>query len=348
MDDELQSFGLGPRFDSRAFKTNPAISMIEYDLSRLLGGWPKAEGVQFAITENQTPRAVALLNKRYVVVTFGLLDQICKLAAAAITQGVFVAFRDASPQWRPSEYPPNRLDAQLGQQPFHWDPEQLPWLVDFERQMIFVHMVISMSRFVFFHELGHIILGHGRSSSDPGFQVMQMADGPHEPVPLQTSLHELQAKELAADTYALDAILCLNEFEFEADREDEGGRLLQTHLLTRKTLRARWALMTCYFMFLLLDRYDHTPATVAMRSHPPTAFRLRYLFGHALVRNAFDLTETETADEVLNVIALSDAVVAIALDRPPEPQWLRQHSAEYDALFMSLYALVPQWGQMPD
>lgn len=346
MNDEIQSIGLGPQLDTRSLESNPWIHVIEMDLTRLLAAWPHADSVRFAITENEDIRAVARLDKRYIVITFGLLDQICKLAAAAVSQGVFVGFGDTKPEWRPRPDAPKQIGRQLGLRPFRWSPEELPWIAEFERQMIFLHMIMSMSRFIFFHELGHIVHDHGRSGSARGARIIEMADGPNLSLPTNSMIHELQAKELAADTYALEAILYWLEAEFGTLRDDEAGALLQTQLLSNKLSRARWALMSSYFVFRLLDRQDHTPETVRARSHPPAAFRLRYLFGHALVRGVFGLNEHETADEILSAISLSDAVMAVALDRLPEPQWLREHSSQYDELFMSLYKLVPKWRRL--
>lgn len=343
-DDRMAAYGLGPRLDTRSLAANPWVAAIDDDLTALLANWPLARSISFVMTESLQSRAVARLDDRCVVFTFGLVDEICKLAAAIVGQGAFVAFGDTKPNWRPSFDHPRHIVHQMDARPFQWTPDTVSGLADYERQVIFMHLVQSLSRFILFHEVAHIVHGHGRSDDLEMGLALEMADGHDVPPPSCFIAVESQAKELAADTFALEALVHWLKTHFGRADPNETHQLLRARLLPDLRAQVRWALISSYLVFRLLDRQDHTPQSARKATHPPPAFRLKYLFGHAVELNLAELSEAELEAEIRAIIAETDAVLAIAFDRPPEPDWLGTVGGQgYDEIFHAIYRAVPDW-----
>jgi hypothetical protein len=274
--------------------------------------------------------------------TFGLADAMCRLANLLVSAGMFVSFGKAEPSWSPKlENSVINVEEQLRDEPFRWHRAYVPWMDDGERQMIFAYLLLSMSRLVVLHEIGHIGYAHGRATQG---RPVAIVDGEAEDQVERKAAITSQAKEVAADSFAFNMHLRLQDAELAAPDLDPMRQLLADKLIGTARLRLRWTLLCAYLVFQLLDRRRWSIQTARLAAHPPAPFRLKCLYAAALELKRPDLPESEIVEEVSLARTLGSAVLDVGLKRYPNLFWLNEVDGEaFDEIFNDLYLELQDW-----
>ena len=224
---------------------------------------------------------------------------------------------------------------------FVWNSAYLPWITDAERMQLFVFLVTSMARFVVLHELGHIHLGHGHTDGQP---LAMIVDGDVADTDARRKAIVSQAKEIVADSYALNAHLHMLNAEYDKPDLDAMRQLLRNKMLASPRARLRATLLSAFLIFQLLDRHSWTTETAMLASHPPAPFRLKSLYATALELKLAQLPEQEIIEEISIAQYLGHAVLSVGLSRLPDVSWLQAvEGPEFNAQFDEIFAEMPNW-----
>lgn len=337
---------LGPRLDTRVVPDNPWISFMEVEARQVIATIAGSLSIDFAITESTEVQAAAIFGSPpKVLVTFGLADAMCRLANLLVSAGIFVDFGDTEPKWSPNlENSIASVEDQLRGEPFRWHRAYVPWMSDGERWIIFAYLLVSMSRFVVLHEIGHIGYMHGRRTLGSAVMLTAIVDGEGTDEAERRAAISSQAKEIAADGFAFNTHLQLQDAEFCGTDLDPMRLLLADKLVGTPRLRLRWTLLSAYLVFQLLDRRKWSIETARLATHPPAPFRVKCLYAAALELKRPGLSESEIFEEVANARMLGSAVLDVGLKRFPDIFWLNQVDDEaFDEMFMELYAELHDW-----
>ncbi|MEI9412006.1 hypothetical protein [Mesorhizobium salmacidum] len=303
-------------------------------------------GIDFALTENTDVQAIAVFSSPpKILMTFGLADAMCRLSSVLVTAGMFVSFGDTDPTWSPKlQNTVITVEDQIRDEPFRWHPEYTPWMNDGERQVIFAYLLVSMSRFIVLHEIGHIGYAHSHGPSGTSPRLAALIDGQATNEADRRAAIISQAKEIAADGFAFNTHLCLQAHELGVADLDPMRKLLTEKLIGTPRLRLRWTLLSAYFVFQLLDRRNWNLETATLATHPPAPFRLKCLYAAALELKHPDLPESEIIEEVSGARTFGSAVFDVGLKRFPDLFWIDQVADEaFDAIFMEIYAELHNW-----
>lgn len=337
---------LGSRLDTKVVPDNPWISFMEVEARQVIATTAGSLNIDFAITESTEIQAAAIFgNPPTVLMTFGLADAMCRLANLLISAGIFVGFGETQPSWSPNlENSSASVEDQLRDEPFRWHRAYVPWIDDGERQIIFAYLLVSMSRFVVLHEIGHIGYMHGRRELGSAVMLTAIVDGEGTDEAERRAATSSQAKEIAADGFAFNTHLMLQDAELGMTDLDPMRRLLADKLIGTQRLRLRWTLLSAYLVFQLLDRRKWTIETARLATHPPAPFRVKCLYAAALELKLRDMPESEIVEEVAVARLLGSAVLDVGLKRFPNLFWLNQVDGEaFDNMFMELYAELHDW-----
>ena len=353
MNDFIRTLDLGPRLDARGVPDNPWISMMELDARIVMQAAARQIPIEFAMTESLKLQAVAIFSPPTILMTFGLADMMCRLAGAIVTAGVFVNFGDANPNWAPRvENTEATVEGQLRPDRFVWNPAYVPWMADEERQIIFCYLLLSLSRFVVLHEVAHIGLGHGRPLGPSQEALDAIVDGKDPLEGDRAAAVRSQAKEIAADSWALNALLDYQDAEFATDEPDLMRKILASKLMGTPRLRLRWSLLTAFLVFQILDRHVWTSETARLASHPPAPFRVKNLYATALELRRADLPYAELEEEVGVAQTMGSVIRDVGLNRLPNLRWVNQvDGPDFDSMFFEIYEQLPDWtiwGGRPD
>ncbi|MEQ8393688.1 MAG: hypothetical protein RIC85_02280 [Gammaproteobacteria bacterium] len=319
---------------------------MEFEARQVIATTAGSLNIDFAITEStEIQAAAAFSNPPRVLMTFGLADAICRLANVLVSAGIFVGFGDTEPSWRPNlENSAASVEEQLRDEPFRWHRAYVPWMDDSERQMIFAYLLVSMSRFVVLHEIGHIGYAHGRRALGSPALLTAIVDGEGTDEAERRAAITSQAKEIAADGFAFNTHLQLQDAELGITDLDPMRRLLADKLIGTPRLRLRWTLLCAYLVFQLLDRRKWSLETARLATHPPAPFRVKCLYAAALELNRPNLPKSEITEEVVVARTLGSAVLDVGLQRFPNLLWLDQVGGEaFDKLFMELHGELHDW-----
>lgn len=153
-----------------------------------------------------------------------------------------------------------------------------------------------------------------------------------------------QAKEIAADGFAFNVHLQLQDSEFGTTTLDPMRQKLADKLIGTPRLRLRWTLLCAYLVFRLLDRRKWNIETAKLATHPPAPFRLKCLYAAALELKRPDLPESQIEEEVFIARELGSVVLDMGLQRLPNLFWLnRVEGAAFDEMFMKIYGELHNW-----
>ncbi|MER9452047.1 hypothetical protein [Mesorhizobium sp. M0254] len=319
---------------------------MEIEARQVIAKTAGSLGIDFAFTESTEIQAAAIFSSPpRIAMTFGLADAMCRLANVLVTAGIFVSFGDPKPSWSPNlQNSVVSVEDQLRDEPFRWHPEYTPWMNDGERQIIFAYLLVSMSRFVVLHEIGHILYAHGRRALGSPARLTAIIDGQATDETERQAAIISQAKEIAADGFAFNTHLRLQDQELGTADLDPMRRLLAEKLNGTPRLRLRWTLLCSYLVFQLLDRRKWSFETARLATHPPAPFRVKCLYAAALDLKHSDLPESEIVEEVATARTLGSAVLDVGLKRFPNLFWIDQVRDEaFDTIFMELYAELHNW-----
>lgn len=220
----------------------------------------------------------------------------------------------------------------------------VPWMSDGERQIVFAYLLVSMSRFVVLHEIGHIGYAHGGRAVGSPTRLTAIIDGEATDEAERRAAITSQAKEIAADGFAFNMHLQLQDAELGVTDLDPMRRLLADKLIGTPRLRLRWTLLSAYLVFQLLDRRKWNIKTARLATHPPAPFRAKCLYAAALELKRADLPQSEIVEEVAVARKLGSAVLDVGLQRFPNLLWVDQVQGEaFDEMFMELYAELHDW-----
>ena len=340
------SLRLGPRLDTRVVPDNPWMSFMEVEARQVIATTAGSLGIDFAITESTEIQAAAIFGRQpMVLMTFGLADAMCRLANVLVSAGIFVDFGDTEQSWSPNlENSVASVEDQLRGEPFRWHRAYVPWMSDGERQIVLAYLLVSMSRFVVLHEIGHIGYMHGRRTLGSTGMLTAIVDGDGADEAERRSAISSQAKEIAADGFAFNTHLRLQDAEFSGIDLEPMRQLLADKLTGTPRLRLRWTLLSAYLVFQLLDRRKWSIEMARLATHPPAPFRIKCLYAAALNLKRSDMSEDELVEEVSVARMLGSAVVGVGLKRFPNLFWLDQVGGEaFNEMFMELYAELHDW-----
>lgn len=337
---------LGPRLDTKVVPDNPWIRFMELEAGQVIATTAGLLNIDFAMTESLEIQAAAIFgNPPAVLMTFGLAEAMCQLANMLISAGIFAGFSDTEPSWSPDlQNSSVSVENQLRGEPFKWHPAYVPWIDDGERQIIFTYLLTSMSRFVVLHEIGHIAYMHGRRELGSAEMMTAILDGEGTDDVKRRAAIVSQAKEIAADGFAFNTHLNLQDAEFGMTDLDPMRRLLADKLVGTPRLRLRWTLLCAYLVFRLLDRRKWSIETARLATHPPAPFRVKCLYAAALDLKRPNLPESDIVEEVSVAQTLGSAVLDVGLKRFPNLFWLNQVDDEaFNEFFMDIYAELHDW-----
>ena len=338
---EVQDFGLGRQLDTRAVPHNYWFSVLEMDARQMIAAFVGEQMIPFAMTESEKIQAAASYDPKVILVSGGLVDTICRFSFRLVDAGTFVAFGNAEPNWKPSvDRSFETLQQLLRDEPFCWDSANIPWIENDERVQLFAFLTISLHRFVVLHELGHVVYGHGKRTDVDSHLII---DGLDTDFADETVAITSQAKELAADAYAINSLRRLFEHEFDRLELDPMRELLKSKLMNSPRERLGMVLFVAFAVFQILDRRNWTINLAMKASHPPAPARVKAAYATALEMKL----EGVSAEDLQNIVReehlRSHAVVSVGFDCYPDFDWIRRlDDAKFDAFMLKVVEEVPQ------
>lgn len=316
--------------------------LMEFEAAQLCA--QLEEPTYFTFNCDQQLQAYAVYGSRLVVVTAGLFDFLCRLAGRIVANGLFstVGQPPTDRTWNPDTIRSKQIPRKLLQdEPF--DVKSPPWKDDPERSGLFFYLLLTLFRFVVLHEIGHFYHRHGDRLN--GVMVGMEIDAVQPKLLPEEEALDSQARELVADKFAMDILLRLQENELERIERTELVAPLGKKLLNSPQKRIAFVLNAVYVYFAATDRLPNVPPEDAVRmSHPPAAFRLVTIAATSLDRTEAALDQETTRSAVLATGIIGDALLAIALDRKPDPAWLaHMQGRPFSQHYEKLYERVDIW-----
>ncbi|AFT87536.1 hypothetical protein [Paraburkholderia phenoliruptrix] len=294
--------------------------------------------LNFTFNCDRRIQAYAVYESELVVVTAGLFDFLCRLTDRIVSKGLFRELGCAdAPTWTPSLERSDQTPRKIIQDiPFVDGVSE--WKHDPERYALFFYLLLTLFRFVVFHEMGHFYHQHGKRSSDSSAS-MDVDSAQPKLLPENEAL-DAQAREIVADKFAMDMLTICTEAEIERMKSTPFMAPLEKKLLNSKERRAQFLLQAAYIYFAATDRLpDSVPEDSIKMSHPPAAFRLVTLA--AMVTEKLGNKQAHSA---LAATIVGDALIAVALDRQPDQKWLaRMQAPTLVEHYKNLYGRFSFW-----
>ena len=289
-------------------------------------------------------QAYAVYDSRLIVVTAGFFDFLCRLAGRIVASGLFsdVGQSQNQPNWNPDILRSERMPREIIQdEPFNVMAP--PWQEDDERSGLFFYLLLTLFRFVILHEIGHLYYRHGDRLGDS--RVVMDIDSVEPRLLSEEDALDAQARELAADNFAMQMLLSIQESELERIARTKLVAPLGEKLLDTGQKRITFLLYVAYIFFAAMDRRPGASPSDAIRmSHPPAAFRLVTVVASIMRIAEESLGEEEARNTVRVAGFLGDALLAIALDRELSPAWVaRMQDKIFSEHYAKLYARVGLW-----
>lgn len=271
-----------------------------------------------------------------------MADAIFRFSAQLVTAGVYISFGDTKPEWNPAfERSIETIQDLIKTEPVRWNPGFLPWIEDEERVHLFLFLALSLHRFVVLHELGHIVLGHGGSEDS---KIRPRIEVQHRDLQDRTAARQSQARELAADAYAINEMVSLFEVEYGREQLDPMRALIKSKLMGSGCERLRMVLFVAYAFFQILDRRNWSLAGAMLSTHPPAPARVKSALATALGLGINGATEEEVKNEVAVSSGLSQAIISVGFNIYPDLDWLKRlDEAEYNTWIISVLEEIPNY-----
>lgn len=289
-------------------------------------------------------QAYAVYSHWLVVITGGLFDFLCQLVGRVVANGLFSTVGQPNMQtWNPDLERSKQIPRKLVlDEPF--DVKSPPWTGDLERSGLFFYLLLTLFRFVVLHELGHFYHQHGNRAGDVKIAMDIDSIGPRI-LPDEEALNS-QARELVADKFAMDKLLQLQENELERIARTKLVAPLGKKLLNTPQDRLAFLLNVAYLYFASTDRLTNaSPKDAIKMSHPPAAFRLVTIAATAMENIEGGADDAEAMRSTVSSIGIiGDALLAVALDRTPDPAWLgRMQDCSFSKHYEKLYERMDAW-----
>lgn len=294
--------------------------------------------LNFTFNCDRRIQAYAVYESELVVVTAGLFDFLCRLTDRVVSKGLFRELGCAvTSTWTPSIERSDQTPRKLIQDiPFIDGVSE--WKHDPERYALFFYLLLTLFRFVVFHEMGHFYHHHGKRS--PNSSASMDIDSAQPKLLPESEALDAQARELVADKFAMDMLTICTEVEIEGMKSTPFMAPLEKKLLNSKERRMHFLLQAAYIYFAATDRLpDSVPEESTRMSHPPAAFRLV-----TLAATATEKLDGEQAHSALAATIVGDALIAVALDRQPDQKWLvRMQAPTLVEHYKNLHDRVDFW-----
>jgi hypothetical protein len=298
----------------------------------------------FTFNSEARLQAYAVYDAHLVVVTAGLFDFLCRLVGRIVASGLFSTIGQPLTErtWNPDPLRSEQLPRELlRDEPFN--VVSPPWTEDSQRAGLFFYLLLTMFRFVVLHEIGHLYHRHGDRLG--GVRVGMDIDTVQPRLLREDCALNSQARELVADKFAMHLLLELQEVELERIARTELIAPLGEKLLNTAQKRVAFLLNAVYVYFSATDRIPNASPMDALRmSHPPAAFRYMTIAATALESTTSRIGEEAARKAVLAGGVGGDALLAIALNRKPDPAWItRMQDRSFSEHYGKLYERVDGW-----
>lgn len=335
---------LGIKLDPSDVLNNKWFAIFETDAveicQRVLG-----ESVSFAFSASLSIQAYALYEARAVVVTAGMFDRLCRLAANVVGKGIYVGVGDQpAPSWQPcTAQSMSAAGTLLSTDTFIWNTTYFPWSKDPERALLFFYVLNTLFRFVLFHELGHIYYRHGKRFSSNFVEKLECDVNGPPLIPVELAIPS-QAREIAADNFAFRALVKIQKADLEQGKTTAVAKLLMSKLITNDHGLVTFITTSLYLYFYSMDRKNWMGDDPFLFTHPPAPFRLKTLLASLIDNEILGIPSSEATILASKAYFGAQAIVAVAYDQYPNPQWLDFLEADrYRKLYETIYAELPNW-----
>lgn len=309
----------------------------EFEAKQLCAEFKPA--LYFTFNCNPELQAYAIHKTNLVVVTAGLFDFLCRLADRIVSKGLFSEIGQPTKQtWMPDPERSAKTARELIRgKPF--DSDSATWKGDAERESLFFYLLLTMFRFVVLHEIGHLLHRHGERRG--GVAATMDIDTVQPLLLAEETALDAQARELVADKFAMDALQIILEAEIERIENTPFTSNLGKKLLDSQQKRLQFLLQAVFVYFSAIDRLPGGSAEKAiLMSHPPAAFRLVTIAATAAEKHQDEMDH----NNLLAATIIGDSLIAVALDRKPDPDWLiHMQNPLFKKHYKKLYARVPYW-----
>lgn len=345
IDDILKMYDLGQRLESfDVVEENPWYWPFEQSLSRICQHFSRTPA-RFTFTKNREVQAHALYQHNLVVMTTGMFDVLCHVAAKVVSSGAFVDFEGGvNPNWNPGpDFYTSSIASNLSHTEFNWALESMDWIKSGERQALFFYLLQTLANFVVLHELGHIHHNHGIRflNQDLSHMDVDLANPmlltPQEGV-------EAQARQVVADHFAFLRMQSILEHHLSAKGDTDLMVLLAKKIFQGEKEKTRFLLTIVYLYFHMMDRHDWYAVDAFRLTHPPAPFRLKFLFGSSLEWGVSGLQEEEIAEMLGEQHYACNALVSLVYNHfPTLDMFERVGKPQFNALHEAIYHEIPKW-----
>ncbi|MBH3459002.1 hypothetical protein [Pseudomonas putida] len=345
IDDILKQYDLDQRLDTfNVIETNPWYWPLEQSLSRICQHFSRTPA-RFTFIKNREVQAHALYQHNLVVMTTGMFDALCHVAAKVVSSGAFVDFEGGvSPKWSPAPdfYMPS-IASDLSRKKFNWTLESIDRIESGERQALFFYLLQTLVNFVALHELGHIHHNHGARFLNQDFSHMDVDLAKPVLLTPQEGV-EAQAREVVADHFAFLRMQNILEHDLKAKEDTELMMLFAKKVLQGEKEKTRFLLTIVYLYFHMMDRHDWHAVDAFRLTHPPAPFRLKFLFGSTLERGVSGFQEEDIAEMLGEQHYACNALVSLVYNHPPTlDMFQRVGEPHFNDLHEAIYLEIPKW-----
>ncbi|MDR0188982.1 hypothetical protein RCO22_08540 [Pseudomonas yamanorum] len=345
VDQILRSAGLDPRLIPEDLADNPWFELCVKDLSALCE-LSLDEPLNFTFNVSPTVQARILYNSRLVVMYGGMFNAFCRLAAKIVSSGAFIEFEGGvEPDWLPEECltaDPVLPHLSTG---MHWKLESVGWKDKPERQVLFMYLVLTLSRFVTLHEVGHVYHGHDRRFANSGDELCDVDAANPTVLPLEESIPS-QAREILADDFAFKRLRQCMTRELQSKADTPAAKLLRAKLLGDESKITRFLLHVTHLYFHMMDRHDWMLVDYKKMTHPPAPFRQQSLYVLAQELGFEGMSAEETENYLAATHHASELLVAVVHQQlPPFAVYGIHEQEKFHELYEMIYGELPNWSR---
>jgi hypothetical protein len=339
VDEALQRAKLDARLIPEDVADNPWFTLCEADLAQLCRECLPDDPLQFIFSIGTSVQAVILYPSRLVVMYGGMFNAFCRLASRVVSSGAFVKFEGgAEPTWS-SKQCSAPAPVIHGLMPFmNWKEESGKWKAKTERHVLFMYLVLTLSRFVTLHEIGHVYHRHGKRFVTGGVDCCELDAANPGLLPIAQSIPN-QARELLADNFAFLRLREIITREMQVKASEPACQLLKAKLLGDEYEVNRFLLHVTHLYFHMMDRQDWMYIDYREMTHPPAPFRQQNLYTLVFEYGFEGMSSSQTSKYLTETHQASEALVAVVHQQLPP--FMLQGKLEQEG-FAQLYELIHQ------
>ncbi len=345
INDILRQYDLDTRLEPMdVVEKNPWYWPLEQSLSQICKNLSRTPA-RFTFSKSREVQAYALYQHNLVVMTTGMFDVLCRVAAKVVTSGAFIDFEGGvDPNWNPTpELHSSSIALDLSRTEFNWKLESQDWIKSGERQVLFLYLLQTLANFVVLHELGHIHHNHGARFLTQNRSYMDVDLAESELLTPEEGI-EAQAREVVADGFALWRMQNILEHDLSAKGHTDLMALLAKKLLQGEEEKTRFLLTIVYLYFHMMDRHDWHSVNAFRLTHPPAPFRLKFLFGSTLEKGMGGLQEKDIVDLLGKHHLACNALVSLVYNHYPTlDMFAKVGEPHFNDLHNAVYYEIPKW-----